>query len=219
MRKLTKTLAGVVVVAAAGWFAGCNSTLDDSDANVVLEVENVTIPPVTAQLDQVAGTCTYTLTNANATFKNKPKNSKATTSPFNDIILQTVDIIYFWDDEGSNPLAAQFPDRTTGLGGSVPAEGSATAQFGVVSGADLVTYDRESHAATLQMTFRGKTVSGDDVSVTTGGTLLVNSCVQPNVGACCATGGACSEVSLLTCQNSGGQYSGDNTSCATTVCP
>ena len=35
MRKYTKILAGTVVLAAAGWFAGCNGTID-GEANFAL---------------------------------------------------------------------------------------------------------------------------------------------------------------------------------------
>ena len=117
MRKTTQYLALFLVAAAGTWFAGCNSTIDDSDGpNVVLEVENLTIPPVTATQDST-GLCTFTLAPATASFKNKPKNAGASESPFNDIILQSLDIAYFWDDGAGAPASA-----TSGLGGSVPAE-------------------------------------------------------------------------------------------------
>jgi hypothetical protein len=202
-----------MLVAAAGtWFAGCNSTIDDSDGpNVVLEVENLTIPPVSTSQDS-SGTCTFTLSPATASFKNKAKNEGAKESPFNDIILQSLDIAYFWDDGAAAPASA-----TAGLGGSVPAEGTSTAQFLVVSNDALAVNSRAGHSATLSLTFRGVTVSGDNVSVTTGGTLQVNSCVQPNLGACCQ-GLSCSQQTLQNCTNSGGIYQGDFSSCLTVVC-
>ena len=97
MRKYTKLLTCMVVLAVAGWFAGCNSTIDN-EPNVVLEVQNLTISPVTAAADGPNGSCTYTITAANGTFKNLPKNQYADTSPFNDIILERVNITYVWDD-------------------------------------------------------------------------------------------------------------------------
>lgn len=170
-----KALACVLVVASMGWLAGCNSDIDD-EPNVVLEIENATIPPVTASLDQLTQTCQFTITNANATFKNKPKNGLAGTSPFNDILLDNVVIAYTWDDGQANPVNP----RTFGVAGSVPANGSSTAQFGVVAIDDLfgalVPISRDGHTASLVMQFNGRTVSGDAVSVSTGGTLSVNSC-------------------------------------------
>ena len=176
MRKHTKILAGTVVLATAGWFAGCNGTIDEVP-NVVLEVELVTIPPISGARNAVTNECVFTLTNASATFKNKPKNSLAETSPFNDIVLQSLDVVYTWDD-GFGETAATF-----GIGGTVPANASATSQFAVVNASDLRKGDlsadpptREGHTARLQMIFRGATVSGDPVSAITGGSLTVNSC-------------------------------------------
>ena len=153
MRKHTKIIAQTVVLAAAGWFAGCNGTIDN-EPNVVLELETLTVPPVTSSANGTNGACTYTVTVANGTFKNKPKNQFAGTSPFNDIILQNVNISYTWDDG-----VAQIP-VTAGLGGSVPANGSTSTQFTVVSNAAL-TVDgpndpagtgRAGHTASLGLT-------------------------------------------------------------------
>jgi hypothetical protein len=213
MRKSTQSIALVLVAAAGAWFAGCNSAIDDADGpNVVLEVENITIPPVSASVDS-NGSCTFTITPATGSFKNKPKNLGAEAEPFNDIILKTLDVSYLWDD------GVVTAGTTTGLGGAVPANGTSTASFYVV---DSVTIDaggnsRAGHTAALMLTFNGVTVSGDPVSVTTGGSLLINSCVQPNVGACCQ-GASCSQQTLQDCANSGGTYQGDFSTCVTTVC-
>jgi hypothetical protein len=169
MRKHTKILARSVVLAAAAWFVGCNSTIDD-EPNVVLEVENMIVPPIIGAIDSTTLVCAYTVTNATATFKNKPKNTLATTSPFNDIVLQSVSINYIWDD------GAGVTAQTFGLGGTVPANGSSTGQFSVVNANDVTSPDRGGHTASLQLTFHGTTVSGEAVSVTTGGTLTVNTC-------------------------------------------
>jgi|WetSurMetagenome_2_1015567.scaffolds.fasta_scaffold213765_2 hypothetical protein len=223
MRITTKILAGLLVVAAGGWLAGCNSTID-KEPNVVLEVENVTIPPVTSTQDSVLNTCTYTITPATATFKNKPKNQFAGSSPFNDILLKSVDVSYIWDD------GAPMQPVRAGVGGSVPANGSATGNFSVVASHALATTCldgsgnpvaecRGGHTASLGLTFNGVTVSGDDVSVSTGGTLQVNSCTVQFTGACCTGTNVCSLLTNVNCQNAGGVYAGDNTSCLTTNCP
>src|SRR5262245_24999299 len=142
MRSYTRLLAAFsLVLAGAGGFVGCNSTIDDTDsAPVVLEVENLQIPPVTSTSDPLnPGSCTATLTNSSATFKNKPKNAVAVSSPFNDIILQNVVVTYAWDDG----VGVTGP-TTFGVGGSVPANGSATGQFQVVNAFDLV--GRQGHS-------------------------------------------------------------------------
>jgi len=210
MRKTTKIMAGLLVIAAGGWFAGCNSTIDDPNGPpVVLEVVTLTTTPITTNLDS-SGTCTFTLTPATATFKNEPKNSSASTSPFNDINLLSVDIDYYWDDALQNTL-------TAGVGGTVPAASSGTGQFLPVSNAYLTDNAREGHSASLQLTFRGRTVAGDNVSAVTGGTLQVNSCVQANLGACC-NGQSCTQQTLQNCVNSGGIYQGDFTDCLSANC-
>ena len=130
MRKYTKILAGTVVLAAAGWFAGCNGTID-GEPNVVLEVSQLTTTPITSSQDGSNGNCTYTISPVSATLKNLPKNALAVTSPFNDIILQSVSISYVWDDGVvTSPVQA-------GLGGTVPANGTASAQFAAISNVAL----------------------------------------------------------------------------------
>jgi len=218
MRKTTRILARTVVLAAAGWFASCNGTIDKGP-NVILEVETLTIPPITSSANGTGGSCTYMVTAANGTFKNKPKNQFAETSPFNDIILQNLVVTYVWDDGVAQPPVV------AGLGGAVPANGSASAQFSVVSNAALIVdgpndpagTGRAGHTASLGLTFNGTTVSGDAVSTTTGATLQVNSCTV-NLGACCggiASSGCTDGQSSQACTTQGGTYQGDFTTCAT----
>lgn len=171
MRTHTKILARTVVLVAAGWFAGCNSTIDN-EPNVVLEVKTLLIAPITGARDATTLECVFTLANATATFDNKPKNSLAGTSPANDIVLREVNVDYVWDD-GNGVTAALF-----GVGGTVPANGSLPGQFAIVNAQDLSLPlpTREGHTASLILTFHGTTVSGDPVSATTGGSLSVNTC-------------------------------------------
>jgi hypothetical protein len=178
MRRHTKFLAGTVVLAAAGWFAGCNGTID-SEPNVVLEVATMTIPPITAT--NTAGICTFTIVAASATFNNKPKNSLSGGSvyPFNDIVLDNVVIDYTWDDDPVTPT--QVLNQTFGVAGTVPSGGTSAATFSVANGAVLSTTltgggGVDGHTARLQMRFHGTTISGDSVTGYTGGTLTVNSC-------------------------------------------
>ena len=182
MRKHTKILALTVVLAAAGWFAGCNGTVD-KEPNVVLEVATMLIPPVTATT--TGGVCTFTIVAASATFNNKPKNSLSGTSifPYNDVVLNNVEIDYTWDDDLPPPAGTptELDGQVFGIAGTVPAGGSSAATFSVANGAVLSLPMADflgvgGHTARLQMTFHGTTVGGDPVTSTTGGTLTVNSC-------------------------------------------
>jgi len=215
MRTKSKILAGAVVVAAAGWFVGCNGTIDD-EPNVVLEVGVVSIPPIT--VTRTAGICTYTITNSSATFNNKPKNSLAGTSPFNDIKLERLLVSYAWDGGGGT-----LADQPFGIGGTIPANGTQAASFSVINNFALTGIPaRDGHSAILAMTFRGTTVAGEPVSVQTGGSLSVNSCTVQAFGACCTDPGnsaACTDTDQTTCQQIvGAAFQGNNTVCATTVC-
>jgi hypothetical protein len=163
----------ILAVAAVLVLAGlsCNSLVDDPESpNVVLEAENLTIPPVTAARDTTTGTCTITVTNASATFKNKPKNEPAGNAPYQDITLFRVVVDYTWD-----PSLPPLASREFGIGGSIPANGSATAQFAVIDPLDIGPY--LGSLATLTLTFSGRVVSGETVTFRTGGFLTVNSCL------------------------------------------
>jgi hypothetical protein len=172
MRKHTKMIAGTAVLAAAGWFAGCNGTVDN-EKDVELEVALLTIPTVTAAT--AVGVCTFTVTQATATFNDKPKNHLAGSQPFNDVVLHDVLVSYVWDDDPPPPALGVSPPQVFGVGGTVPAGGSSPASFAVVNGNVLVA-GRDGHTARLVLEFHGKTVGGEFVSATTGGTLTVNSC-------------------------------------------
>ncbi|HJQ97217.1 MAG TPA: hypothetical protein VJ826_02830 [Candidatus Polarisedimenticolaceae bacterium] len=166
----TKRILALSALAALAAFPSCNSNIDDADGpHVILEAENLTIPPVNGQVDTVTQICTFSVQNANVTFKNKPKNEQGASSPFNDIVLENVHVTYDWGPGGQAMGPADF-----GLGGTVPANGSAPAQFAVVSGLDLSTH--EGQIGSLTLTFSGHTVSGEAVSTTTGGTIAVGTC-------------------------------------------
>jgi hypothetical protein len=166
----TKRILALSALAALTAFPSCNSEIDDADGpHVVLEAEQLTIPPVNGTTDPVTLACTFNVTNATVTFKNKPKNEQGVSSPFNDIVLSGVHVTYDWGPGGQPMSPADF-----GLGGTVPANGTAPAQFAVVSGTDLTTH--EGQIGSLTLTFIGRTISGEPVSTTTGGTLSVGTC-------------------------------------------
>ena len=68
-------------------------------------------------------------------------------------------------------------NKVFGLGGTVPANGSSSGNFAVINANDLIAASPNGgDTASLTLVFRGVTVGGDAVSVTTGGTLTVNTC-------------------------------------------
>ena len=174
MRTHTKLLAPLVVLAAAGLFVGCNSYIDD-EPNVVLEIGEMTSTPVTGTISPTTGQCIFTITNASVKFNNKPKNSLSGVEPFNDIVLQRVNVDYVWDD------GAAISGISFGVSGTVPADGEVVAQFPIVNATVLSSgaVPRDGHTATLAITAFGVTISGDPVTSQpfTGGTLAVNSCI------------------------------------------
>ncbi len=180
MRIARKLIARTLILAGLGWMAACNGHID-KEPNVVLEVDTLQIPPIqgtTSTSGPNTGTCIFTITNASASLKNKPKNALATGSdaPFNDITLQSVTVDYVWDD------GAALGGQVFGIGGTVPAGGSVSAQFPLAnstvlsSGGPLGT--RAGHTASLSIQVHGVTVSGDTIaSDPVGGTLAVNDCL------------------------------------------
>jgi hypothetical protein len=176
MRTHTKLIARTVILIAVGLLASCNSYIDD-DPPVVLEIDQMTSTPITGTLSPTTGQCIFTITNAQITFKNKPKNglSGSALSPFNDIVLQSLVVDYLWDD------GAALSGQSFGVAGTVPAGGQQAAQVplanATVLGSGAVA--RDGHTATLTITAHGMTISGDAVHSKpfTGGTLAVNSCI------------------------------------------
>jgi hypothetical protein len=170
-----KRILAVGAIVAFALMPGCNSKIDSANGpDVVFEVDNPLIPTVEGTRDPVTLVCTFKVTVATASFKNKPKNSLAGTSPFNDILLESVTVTYVWDDVNIPGGGGVSGPTVFGLGGSVPANGTSTAQFSVVNAGDIA--GRDGHSAALGMTFRGHTVAGDAVEAEIGGNLIVNTC-------------------------------------------
>ena len=167
MIRTKQLLALVAVLLLAG--LSCNNLLDDPESpNVVLEAENIIIPPVTASNGPTG--CVITVSNATATFKNKPKNEPAGSQPYQDITLFRLTVDYFWD-----PSLPPLATKTFGIGGEVPANGTSTAQFPVIDPIDIPPY--LGSLATLTLTFSGRVESGETVTYRTGGFLFVGSCI------------------------------------------
>jgi hypothetical protein len=169
MYKLRNTIWIATVLLVGLMTAGCASNaIDDPDSpNVVVTVQTLTIPPVTAAEDpNNAGACLFTVADATATLRSQPKSEPADNSPFNDTVMESVEISYLWDD-GTPMAPAAF-----GVSGTVPVGGTASVLFPAVP-AGALTSGLASHTASLDLVFRGHTVSGDEVVVPTGGSLTI----------------------------------------------
>ena len=169
MRNLRNwTLAPLLVLALA---PGCNEespTLDDpDDANTVLEVSTITVPPANATGDISNGNCVVTFGQSTATLANKPKSAVAIGSPFNDITMLYVTIHYTWDDP-----AIVTADRTFSLGGTIPVGGQQAVTFGAVALGDF-NGTMQGHTVNMHMVFHGIAVSGEPVSAQAGATMSI----------------------------------------------
>jgi len=165
MNKKTILAASAVLLLLAGCAGG---TLDDGDsADAVLEVENINIPPAQASGDPTTGTCTVTITDVTANLRNKSKSETATTQPFNDIVLSTVEIRYTWDDP-----ALTTPNQIMDIGGTVPAGGTVPVRFTPIPLGE-VTAAMAGHTASLDMLFSGVTVAGERVQADGGSTFSI----------------------------------------------
>jgi hypothetical protein len=160
-------------VALALMTAACTSdNLDDGgSADVVLEIESLENPAITATLDSTTGFCNFTITDWSFGAINLPKNTLALESGFNDISLTSVTITYDW----VNP-ALSTPMRVIGLGGIVvPVGESATLEFLPMNFDDL-NADFLSSSAGLTMRFEGRTVEGSHVQQTVLRQLNIEGC-------------------------------------------
>ena len=175
MRARYGSLIVVAALCVAVFAPGCNdSTVDDGDTgDVVLEVAQVATTPITSASDpNNPGACTITVTDWTATLNNKPKNESAIVSPWNDIMVGTVDITYVWDD----PSIVTAP-VTMNINGTVPANGSLGVKFPPIFLGDLDS-SMLGHSANLTMTFHGTAVSGEPVTTTAfGAVMTVNACL------------------------------------------
>ncbi len=168
-----KTLLLLCVTALCVAVAGCtDSNVDDADsAPVVFEVSVLGKPPVQATLDQATGNCVFVVTDWTATALNVPKNGTAITSPFNDIELLDMTVSYTCVSGQSCP-----PDRTFGITGTVPANGSVGFIFPPILLDDL-DVTQAGTTLLMDMTFRSTTVAGDNITYFSSDTLPIAACI------------------------------------------
>lgn len=167
----------ILILLAAGLLAlasSCtNDSLDDGDsANTVLQLQQVTVPPVTAA-DDGLGNCTFTITESTATLENEPKSVGAIESPFNDVLVESLTISYTWDD------GVFTPPHTTSMRVSIPAGGTGQVRFYAITGEQLVNapVPRDGHLAEMDFVFSGHSEDGQRITALGGAALFVNSCV------------------------------------------
>jgi len=177
MRNLKmRNLLPLLALALMG-LPACNGespTLDDpDDANSVLEVLTLQPPTASAGGSVSGGTCVVTIQTISATLANKPKSAPAIASPFNDITLLYVTTHYTWDDP-----SIVTADRTVPIGGTVPANGTQSLQFGPINFGDL-TGAMVGHTVSMHMVFHGVAVSGEPVSAQAGTTMSVGGVCTP----------------------------------------
>lgn len=194
----TKWLVLAVALAlAAGWSCTSNDLDSAGSADVILEVQSVDAPPVTAQRStstqgqcSISGTlcssngdcpvtescqrqdvCQLEVTEWGITFRNQPKNHLGI-GVYNDIVLLSVDISYTW----LNPLITT-QDSTVGLGNTiVPAEQSATVQFFPISSDAIAGGAAQGLTADLVLTINARTIEGTTIRQTLSRQLQVEIC-------------------------------------------
>ncbi len=106
---------------------------------------------------------------------NVPKSELGTTSPFNDIALQSVTVSYTWDVPFANGPVT-FP-----LAGTIAPGSTINSTFFPITNADLTALGATlpvpvAVTGFLTMTFRGAMVDGSPVVVTAGEQLFIEAC-------------------------------------------
>ena len=167
--------------------------LDESDSDVVLEVVNATTPPVTG--DVVLGTCSLSGTDCLTTdncpegevcnlpppgsseclipqwsfnLANRPWSSGAIESPYNDVVMDRVDVVYTWSD-------ASVTTGSIGLAGvTIPANGQVNVSFYPIGTDDFLFDDT---IVNLGLRFLGDTIAGQDVDFVANAQLFIEDCM------------------------------------------
>jgi hypothetical protein len=172
MRKVFVTaIAGLMLVA----LACVSGTSDDpSTPDVVLQVTLTDSPAVTAQ-DQ-AGICVIRVQEWTVTFNNVPKNSLATTSPFNDVYVAGYTLEYTFPD-----VAVTWPTRSLPIQDpiTVPANSQAEMKFFPILLQDIVNNPQVLGSSGIgTITFHASMEDGKRWDKAVGEVLFVEQCVS-----------------------------------------
>lgn len=139
-------------------------------ADVVLQVQQLTVPPINAATDPLTMTCVFTVTESTATLRSVPKTAGELFSPANDVLITSLTITYQWDD-GFNMAPYVTSPRV-----SIPAAGTGTIRFLAAPLAQLLGTGRDGHSADMTIVFDGTTEAGENLQAVGGAALIVNSC-------------------------------------------
>jgi len=169
---------------------GCtDNNLDESDADVILEIIGASTPPVTGQAD--TGMCSLsdtpclsafdcpdnetcdlpfdpedcTIQDWNFQFRNEPLNEGGDAEPYNDVVVEGLTVQYF--DSGGGVYA---PNRIIPLGIVIPAAGTGSVTFPPIALDDITT---DNTTVTLVFSFVARTVTGLTVTVEGGNGALL----------------------------------------------
>ena len=171
---LGRTFPILVTIALLLAATACSSGGFDkgTNADVLLQVTQVTLTPITAALDPLTGVCSFTVTVSTASLDNVPKSGGDMFSPANDILITRLTITYAWDDGLVTPVFVTSPRVT------IPADSSGSVFFLAIPLDDLLNaaVPRDGHSAELTMVFDGVTESNEGVQAIAGAALVVNSC-------------------------------------------
>ena len=177
------------------------NNLDESDADVILQILGVVNPPIesepgecqndTSKICQNDGDCPLdntgtptgpcilpleacTISEWSVSMLNSPLNEGGSEGPFNDIVVISLDLMYDWDDAlgvPGDPTSASIPVGQTILAGS-----GGTVNFFPIAVQDIAA---DQTTVSVTMVFRGQTVSGHAVASATGALLSIQNCQIP----------------------------------------
>jgi hypothetical protein len=195
MRWRNGSVLALVVIGLVAGAVGCtNDTVDDGDSpDVVLEVESFDSPAVTATLQGSGGSggvtaCLLQAADWQMTLRNVPKTDLAgpDSSPFNDIILDTMTVTYVW---GGLPAGTVVPTSgVIGLGGiTIEPEDTGSITFSPIGANVLATDtggdgepDLAGTSALVNMVIRAHTVENEQITLPLTSVLNVQICPPSN---------------------------------------
>ena len=188
-------ILGLAVV-LLGAPACTENNLDESEANVILEILGVNNPEVTGDIgagscslnpaiicldnsdcvDQLAGFCEFpnalcTVADWVVDMANQPLNEGGATSPFNDVVIYSVTLTYVNID--GSPYAAP---RIVPINATIQAGATGSVSFAPIAFDDLTV---DNTTVNVLMTFVAQTVSGHAVTIAggTGAQLFIEDCL------------------------------------------